>query len=351
MHRQRRVANDCPLPLRGCGSPPREPGASGPSPKAFGVQPSARAALQVTAYSRASRGAHPLHAPPVRRLSRACPPSSWHAEGYRARRIAVCAAGPSRAARHRPVPQLETRDQGTRRLRRCAPRLASSWLRSILALQRRGSWPSWTRIRGWRRCNLSGRRTTAALLSSAVAACAAAAYFIWRDQPRAIHSRATGGETLLQSPGHGARAKVPDGPAVVLTPLFDRKARFKPGETVPLRFRALNGDSGSPVTSATISASISRTPGDEEIHLTAREVGGGIYEVPFTPGDTGPFQLVVTSGSGAAGPLASVSLQAGGTSGGAGPAGAEQSGSDAEQTDQEEHRLRRFVAARRRGHR
>jgi hypothetical protein len=140
-------------------------------------------------------------------------------------------------------------------------------------------------------------------------------------------------------------------PAVVITPLFDRKARFKPGETVPLRFRALDGDSGSPVTSATISASISRTPGGEEIRLTAREVGGGIYEVPFTPGDAGQFQLAVTSGGGAAGPLASVSLQAGGAAGGAGPAGAEQPGSDVEQTDQEEHRLRRFITARRMGHR
>jgi hypothetical protein len=138
---------------------------------------------------------------------------------------------------------------------------------------------------------------------------------------------------------------------VIITPLFDPKARFKPGETVPLRFRALDGVSGTPVTSATISASISRTPGDEETRLTARELGGGIYEVPFTPGNTGPFQLVVTSGSGADGPLASVSLQAGGAAGGAGPAGAEQPGSDVEQTDQEEHRLRRFVSARRRGHR
>jgi hypothetical protein len=143
--------------------------------------------------------------------------------------------------------------------------------------------------------------------------------------------------------------KIAEPPAAIL-PLFDSHARFTPGETVALRFRALDG-SGSPAASEVLSVSVTRTPGGAEARLVAREIGGGIYEVPFTPDGTGSFQLVVGA-DGAARPLAAVKLQVGGE---AAPPGASASsqepGSDVEQTGDEERRLRTFLLIRRGGRR
>jgi hypothetical protein len=88
-------------------------------------------------------------------------------------------------------------------------------------------------------------------------------------------------------PGTAIRAK-----KVSFAPLFDTHKRFKPKQTVKLRFRAKDKATGAPVALKDISLVLRHGPRDAGIPLAVRELKRGIFEVPFTPAGPGQYTVV-----------------------------------------------------------
>lgn len=77
---------------------------------------------------------------------------------------------------------------------------------------------------------------------------------------------------------------------VTFAPLFDPRTRFKPKSTFKLRFRARAA--GAPVGLDDISFVLRH--GDAGSPLPVRELGKGVFEVPFTPGGPGQYAVVAS---------------------------------------------------------
>lgn len=90
------------------------------------------------------------------------------------------------------------------------------------------------------------------------------------------------------------------GPVLTLEPLFDpHRARFTPGEEAALRFRVVDPRSSAPAPALELSFS-AQDPAGSSVHLPARFLGGGVYEVLFTPGRAGAYRLALATPSDAA---------------------------------------------------
>jgi hypothetical protein len=86
----------------------------------------------------------------------------------------------------------------------------------------------------------------------------------------------------------GARSR-----EVACAPLFDASTRFKPNETVMLRFRLEDKASRAPIPLKAISVSLLHPPREPEVRLSPRKVRQGVFEVPFTPRGPGRYTLLV----------------------------------------------------------
>ncbi len=159
-----------------------------------------------------------------------------------------------------------------------------------------------------------------ALAGLAVAGGAAAAFLLERGQAAGARAEASEPSPLEvsrasrdpASPGE-ERVGMPraDATTIVVEPLFDAKhARLRPGEPAVLRFRATD-PAGASVSAAELSLSLIRTPGNEEVLLAAREIGGGLYEVPFTPDAPGQYSVRVAARGGMASALPPVNASGG----------------------------------------
>jgi hypothetical protein len=82
-------------------------------------------------------------------------------------------------------------------------------------------------------------------------------------------------------------------PATEVEPLFEADARVKIGEKAKLRFAARDRASGLPESLDHLSASVFHG-NDPELKLRVEEVENGVYEVGFTPGGPGQFNVVLS---------------------------------------------------------
>jgi hypothetical protein len=76
-------------------------------------------------------------------------------------------------------------------------------------------------------------------------------------------------------------------------PLFDTNARFKPGKTVKLRFRARRTKGRAPLALTDVSFWLRHGPPGAERRLLATKVGGDVFEIPFTPLDPGQYAVLM----------------------------------------------------------
>ena len=88
------------------------------------------------------------------------------------------------------------------------------------------------------------------------------------------------------------RGDFQSGKTVSFAPLFDAYAIFKAKESVRLRFRAREALSAIPIRSQDISFSLRYGANGASRELPARTVKKGVFEVPFTPEESGEYWLV-----------------------------------------------------------
>jgi hypothetical protein len=100
----------------------------------------------------------------------------------------------------------------------------------------------------------------------------------------------------------GAPASAASG--LTLKPLFDTHARFKPKETVLLRFRL----QGASVAARDISFSLLHGTSEPEKMVPARKLKGGVFVVPFTPRGPGRYAVLATVRGAKVGSIAPVHL-------------------------------------------
>jgi len=94
---------------------------------------------------------------------------------------------------------------------------------------------------------------------------------------------------------------------LVLKPLFDGHARFKPHKTVRLRFR-LQDQAGAPVPLQDVSISLLHGSKEPEKMLPLRKLKNGAFEVPFTPAGPGRYAVLATVRGAKVGSIAPVHL-------------------------------------------
>ncbi|MCY1042255.1 hypothetical protein OV208_13100 [Corallococcus sp. bb12-1] len=80
-----------------------------------------------------------------------------------------------------------------------------------------------------------------------------------------------------------------------LTPEFDAKRTYAPGQTVPLRFRLepTAGNGQAPVAPEEIRVLLFKTPGTWQVRTEPRRVSDGLFEVDFAPPSPGQYKFVV----------------------------------------------------------
>lgn len=102
-------------------------------------------------------------------------------------------------------------------------------------------------------------------------------------------------------PGRSARAK-----GVFFKPLFDQSRRFTLKKTFHLRFRARDRASGVPLAASDVSFTLRHD--DLVVALPARELKAGVFEVPFTPEEPGPYAVMLAVRGAKEGSIAPVRL-------------------------------------------
>jgi hypothetical protein len=80
---------------------------------------------------------------------------------------------------------------------------------------------------------------------------------------------------------------------VKLSPLFDTRTRFKPKQTVKLKFEAVEAKSGAPIGKGNIFFFLRHPLKKSGNPLAARAVKAGVFEVPFTPEGPGQYSVLV----------------------------------------------------------
>ncbi|RKG84247.1 YncE family protein [Corallococcus terminator] len=80
-----------------------------------------------------------------------------------------------------------------------------------------------------------------------------------------------------------------------LTPEFDAKRTYAPGQAVPLRFRLepTAGNGQAPVAPEEIRVLLFKTPGTWQVRTEPRRVSEGLFEVDFAPPSPGQYKFVV----------------------------------------------------------
>ena len=94
---------------------------------------------------------------------------------------------------------------------------------------------------------------------------------------------------------------------LVLKPLFDGHARFKPKKTVRLRFR-LQDQAGASVALQDVSFSLLHGSKEPEKMLPLRKLANGAFEVPFTPAGPGRYAVLATVRGAKVGSIAPVHI-------------------------------------------
>jgi hypothetical protein len=94
---------------------------------------------------------------------------------------------------------------------------------------------------------------------------------------------------------------------LVLKPLFDGHTRFKPKQTVRLRFR-LQDQTGASVALRDVSFSLLHGSKQPEKMRRLRKLPNGAFELPFTPSGPGRYAVLATVRGAKVGSIAPVHL-------------------------------------------
>lgn len=133
--------------------------------------------------------------------------------------------------------------------------------------------------------------------------CLVAVYFLRPDRPAEDPTSLAGVSAAPAQPPEYPRVVIEDKgrleivrpmqeqlPPTIVEPLFEANMRVGLGETAKLKFAAHDRVSGKPVSGATVTASVLQGAGPAR-PLPVEEVDDGVFEVPFTPGGPGQFQV------------------------------------------------------------
>jgi hypothetical protein len=94
---------------------------------------------------------------------------------------------------------------------------------------------------------------------------------------------------------------------VALRPLFDTQKRFKPKQTVLLRFHVQDAASGASLPLKDVSFLV-KGPKEPETVVPARKLRSGVFVVPFTPAGPGRYAVLAAVRGAPVGSVAPIHL-------------------------------------------